>query len=337
MKNGIEIEIITYNRPQVVEKWLEINFKKIKALNIALALYDSSTNNETEMLVNKYNENHKGDIKYVHLPSTTKIDNKVLAAILESEYSYVWPLGDSRCIDFCAVENKVLPFYKKGYDFMCIWSKTGKNNDEKTYNSAQDFFDECFWHTTWMGGIIFNRAIFSPLDNDDAKKYYMNRYNREDAFNYLGIFYDLIAGKNIQASMSFVDITEMFPNKITGWISRYMDVWCGNLCYLIDTINDYYKPSKEKVLKETWHVLRLDSPLWCYKARKKGGLNKQIFEHYDKLGYIDRVTIHKKKMLAYTTMPYLKLRIVVIADRAKYFVQRVLRKLIRMAGLEGKI
>ena len=331
MKDGIEIVISTYNRAPILMKWLELNYDKLSSLGFALAVYDSSTVDETEILIADLNIKYSDAIKYVRVPATTRIDDKVLMGIIESEYEYVWPIGDSRKVDFDEVERKVVPFYKENFDFMCIWQDSGKNNDGRIYYDAVTFFEDCFWHATWLGGIIFKQSIFDSLKDSEVKNAFLKKYYRDDSFSYLGIFYDLIAKKEIRASMSFIHIEELAKNKKPGWLSRYLDVWCGNLCYLMDTIDDAYNSVKAKALRETWEVLGLDGVIWCYAARKAGGLRVDSIAQYDKLGCLDRVTDKKEKIYHYATISVHRLRLLVYITRieklfragVKYIFRRI--------------
>ena len=296
MEKSIEIEIITYNRSKILDRWLQENLNVVNKLNMGIAIYDSSSNNETEELIKEYNLRHHNRIKYVHLPSSIRVDEKVITAILESDYRYVWPIGDSRSIDFSAFESRVIPFVNHGYDFVCIWPKVGLKNSVREFSDSVDFFCDCFWHTTWLGGLIFCKDIFSPLQSRNILKEYLVKYCKNDGFSYLGIFYDLIAQRRIKALLSYVSHQDLEPKKVPGWLSRYLEVWCGNLCYLIDSVDDAYNTVKEKVLKETWQVLALDGAHWCYHARKNNGLTLKDYNYYDSNGLLDRVSRHKKRI-----------------------------------------
>ena len=301
MTQGIEIAIVTYNRSDILRKWMENCLDQAFKYSFAISVYDSSTNSETEQLIKSMNEKYDHAIKYEHLKSSIRIDDKVIHAILNTDFEYVWPCGDSYIIDFEDIAKKVIPFYEKKYDFMCLYKDTGSDNDGKSYADPREFFTECFWHSTWLGGLIFKRSLWSELDDNVLLKEYQKKYDRQDGFSYLGIFYDIIANKNIIASMSFVDLKSLSILKKSSWHKRFLDVWCGNLCYVVDSIDSSYN-TKDVVLKGVWKNAKLDEVRVLYKARKMGGLNIQSLEYYDGLGYIERLTDKKKRLYRFATL-----------------------------------
>lgn len=320
---NIEIIISTYNRSSILESWINNNYKQCTEIGIGLSIYDSSTNDETEKLVNIINaKNILPKIKYVRKESSIRVDEKVLLSIIESSADFVWPLGDSTSINFTDVKNKVLPFLRKDYDFVCVFGNTRLNNDGKTYTRPIDFFGDCFWHATWLGGIIFNKKIFSSLKNKDIYETMLYKYDRNDGFSYLGIFFELIAYRNVKAAFTVIKTDGAIGRKkVQGWLKRYMEVWCDNLIYFVDTIPEYYNAQKDKVLKETWQILDLGD-IWSYKARLAGGLSKEIYEHYDQLGYIDRVLDDKSRIRRFATLPRPLLK-------PYYYIVRISKKIVR--------
>lgn len=332
MKSGIEIQISTYNRKAILEKWIEKNYDKIVQLGIALAIYDSSTNDETSRLIEEINSQVERKIKYVRIDSDMRLDEKVLISMMQSEYSYVWPLGDSRAIDFVDIEKKVLPYVEKGCDFVCLWSSTLVDNDCKEYTEATEFFYDCFWHATWLGGLIIKKEILLGLNEPSVLDVYLKKYPRNDGFSYLGIFFDLIANKKISAFFVVVKIEEMSPNKTPGWLKRYLEVWCDNLCYLMDKMDNSYDFAKGKVVKEIWRTLCLDGPIWCYKARLMGGLDKSVFFCYEKEGYIDRVSEHKTRMKRFATLSRPALDVYFLVLTLQYYVKKVIKKIGKGGG-----
>lgn len=301
MKNTIEIAISTYNRANILKLWFEKNYKVAADIGFKISVYDSSTNDETKKIVELLNQSLKWNIKYVHLAPSVRLDDKIMMSVFETECDYVWPLGDSRTFDFSVIEKKIIPFTDRSYDVICLWSQLNHDNDGKTYTNPADFFNECFWHVTWLGGIIYKRTVFDFNFQDDTYKKYMSIFNRNDGFSNNGMMFNVIAQKeNIRISTSEIGkIDELVKSKTPGWLKRYIEVWGDNLSYMIDNLDDIYNPYKDKVLKEVWRVLALDSGEWCYRAKMEGGLTPKIYEHYDSVGLLDRVSDNKKRIRFY--------------------------------------
>lgn len=321
MKYSIEIAIATYNRSNILKKWFQEDLSQVFDVGFHLSVYDSSTNNDTEKLVQEINKTNDKKIRYVHVADSLRLDEKILMSVLTSECDYVWPLGDSRTLDLEVVKNKVVPFIDKGYDVACVWSDSGLGNDGKTYTDVNEFFYDCFWHATWLGGIIFKRSIFDFNYGDKEYLNYMRKFNRNDGFSNMGMLFNVLAKKEkVRISFSEIGgIHEVSDQKTPGWLKRYLEVWCDNLCYVIDNLDEVYNPSKAKVLKEVWNVLSLDKAEWCYKARLAGGLSSEIYDYYDKLGLLDRVSDHKGRICFYAKSNRLLIE-------SGYFVFRCKRK-----------
>ena len=323
MNRSVEISISTYNRAHILEAWLNENYKQLNKIGIKLSVYDSSTNDDTLNLIKKWNSaDEDAKIRYVRKASSIRVDDKVLQSILDSSADYVWPLGDATSIDFEDVSSKVIRFLNENYDFVCVFGSTKNNNDGMTYSSSLLFFENCFWQTTWLGGLIFKRSIFNSLLEKDRYNYFLTKYNRNDGFSYLGIFYELIADKQITSSFVIVRTDGTIgKNKIQGWLKRFMEVWCDNLIYFVDSLPDYYNSRKEKVLKETWKILDLDG-IWSYKARCCGTLSKDIYEYYDQMGYLDRILNNKTRLRRFATLPNAFIKLY-------YLILKIQRKLTR--------
>lgn len=323
LNKTIEIAISTYNRARILENWINGNYRQLSECGFRLSIYDSSTNDETEKLINSLNKQKNfPEINYVRKDSSIRIDEKVLQSILESSADYIWPLSDSVGIDAEDIKNKVIPFLERDYEFVCVFGSTKLDNDGKTYTRPIDFFSDCFWHATWLGGIIFNKDVFVSLKDEATYQSMLNKFNRNDGFSYLGIFFEIIADRKIKAAFTVIRTDGTIgKNKVQGWLKRYMEVWCDNLIYFVDSIPAYYNPQKEKVLKETWKILDLDGT-WGYKARVNGSLSKEIYEHYDQLGYLNRVLEDKTRIKMFATLPK-------IFVKPYYLFTEISRKIVR--------
>lgn len=297
MIQKIEIALATYNRPEFVKKWFELHMTSIEKLGFIVSVYDSSTNLETRKIVEQARLHSKNIIRYFCIEPTMRVDEKVLYSITNSTCKYVWPLGDSNYYDLINLKEKVIPYINQNYDVACIFGKTKLNNDDKTYTDAVEFFKDCFWHATWLGGMVFKKELFDFKYKDEEFNAYMKKYNRNDGFSYLGVFYDIIANKsNLRISFNVIKTEPIFKNKTPGWLKRYFEVWGDNLCFFVDNLDPKYNQVKDEVLRTTWKILKLDGVKWCCRARLAGGLNKEIFERYDSSGLIDRVSSHKQKI-----------------------------------------
>lgn len=89
MQKGVELAISTYNRPYILKKWLDANYRDVINLGFSLAVYDSSNQDETEKLILQVNSRCKKKIKYRRIDSNIRLDEKVIISMVESDYEYV--------------------------------------------------------------------------------------------------------------------------------------------------------------------------------------------------------------------------------------------------------
>lgn len=308
-ENKLDIAIITYNRAPVLKLWLSHNLERILDLGIGLMVFDGSTNNETDELISKTNERIGNKrIRYYHYDPSIRLDVRAIDGILKSKAEYVWLLGDSRKLDFDEIIGKCKAGIEHHIDYVCIWDKSIEAKDGKVYENPSVFLDECFWHATWLGGLIIKRSLFEPLYDNAIRDKFLDKYNREDGFVYLGIFFELLAQKAMSKGLliSTKEITELGilgKTKKPSWLPRYMDVWCGNLVYVIDSLPSVYDNVKNSALRRTWDKVRLDGYFWLSQARVKGGIDAKIFKKYDDSGMIRRVSAHRNRMKLISYMP----------------------------------
>lgn len=328
MDNKIEIAVIT-NRSAVVIKWLEASVPNIFTLGFALAVYDSSPNDEVERWIKLHNQNSNICIKYRKFDSSYRIDDKFFLSIIESKSEYVFPIGDSRLLNFREVKEKISSFIENKFDFISLYS-TEVCQDGKVFTDSKLFFKECFWFSTLLGGLIYKKSIFDILMDEEGWNYYINKYNRNDGFSNNGVFFDLIAEREIQAIFLKIQMKEMFPQKNRAWLPRFMEVWCDNLCYMFDQLSVVYKEDKDYVLRKTWKEIRLDSVQWCYKARKSGGLSKEIYEFYDSNGLLARVTDKIGRVRFFATQPIAIVSSYYFLHSTFYIGYRCIRKVYRI-------
>lgn len=324
--NQLEIAIITRDRSSILREWLNRNLIDIKSNNIRLSVYDSSSNDETELLTKQFSD-FDYNIYYKRLDYDYRIDDKVLDSILKSKCEYIWPISDSLAPNFDLFLEKAFSFFEQKLDLIGVWNETVKEKEKIDYNTPYELFEDCFWHLTWLGGLIFRTDLFSSLQEVNEKNKYLSVFNRNDGFSYLGIFYNLIAkNNNIRAKIIAVEFNGFATaeKKKPAWVKRFYEVWCDNLCYLIDNLSIVYDPYKDKVVRSTWEFLHLDGFYWSCMARLNGGLNKSIFNKYFENRLLDRVTNHKGRIKLIAFMPCFFSRLCILIGKCLNYVKTVL-------------
>lgn len=303
MLEKIEVTVSTYNRSKILSKWFDGFLPSLDQYGISVSIYDSSENEETKELVGSLNRtrNSNRKIRYFRIPAETRVDAKVLYSILNAQREYVWPMGDSRTANLTSLNEKGEHCFEENIGYISLgWNH--RYEDGKIYHDPAVFFRDMFWQSTLLGGLIFRKDIFAPLIDSKTKARFLSKYCKDDGFSYLGIFYELISNngsaKGLLIDFKFEDIK---LSKKPNWLKRYLEVWCENLCYLVDCLPMEYSPYKNEVLRETWKKIGCDGWYWLLRARVENGINPKIYKKYTENRILERVTEHRGriKMVAY--------------------------------------
>ena len=316
-KNEFEIAIVTYNRAKFVEEWISQCYSNLLSRNIALSIYDSSSNEETEELIRSLNKVNQRHIHYVKVDSAIAIGYKPMLPIFRCTSKYVWVSGDSRMHDFEELDAKVFPYIKKGIDYILLNAITNNENDGKVYTEKSEFLRECLISTTCIGLSIYKRSIFNELFSnvqwlEECDMAFKSNYG----FGWLGYFYSVFANNEYKAVFSVVKTINILPGKKKqAWASRFYECWVENLCDLIDRIPEIYK-NKDLVIRETWTRMNLESHFYCYRARVCGGLDSTVFNKYLNNGMLARVTKKLNRIRIYAMAPIWTVKILYFFHRA---------------------
>lgn len=289
--NELEVALVTYNRCEFVIEWMNLCYSELCTRNIIFSVYDSSSNDETEVALRQWTSANLSQVNYHRIDSSVQIGYKPMIPILNSKADYIWVMGDSRTHDFSELDIKVFPLIKEQIDLITLHIVNNRENDGKIYDDEGSFLKECFVSSTCIGLTIYKRSIFAPLiESPHLQESYDSLFRRNYAFAWLGYFYSVLVLKPWKAAFVVAKIYNVLPDrKKQVWAGRFYESWVQNLCDLMDKIPDTYS-TKKTVARETWEILGLDAYPNCFKARLSGGLNKSIYQKIKENGMLIRVT-----------------------------------------------
>lgn len=288
--NKLEIALVTYNRPKFVEKWISLCLKDFLIRNIKVSIYDSSTNNETENIVNDVIRNGCY-VEYNKIDSNTSIGFKPIYPILKSESEYIWVFGDSRFHDINDLDNEVFPIVNSSeYDCILLQIIGNCKNDEVFYDK-ETFLRNCFISMTCIGMSIYKTELFKNVFIDDKKEFCKKMFDDNYAFAWLGYFLTAYScSENNKSILKKILINDLLPSqKVQQWRKRFLESWIQNLCDLLDRIPRKYGDI-DYVINNIWKTLKLDSNSNLIRCRVSGELNIKTLKHYIKNGMIYRAT-----------------------------------------------
>lgn len=164
----IAVCIPTYNHPKVVEDVLSKCIDDYTKCQIDMYYYDSSDNDETKEIVEKYQNTGYKNIFYVKIPSDIGGNQKMLIIFgeegLKKEYEYIWLVKDRSFCPFITL-NKILDEAKKGHDVIflgCV--NNGHMEENKIYKKPAEFYQKWGWLATSWDTVIYKRdSILSNI------------------------------------------------------------------------------------------------------------------------------------------------------------------------------
>lgn len=318
----LEIALITRSRAKVVHKFLEYCIDAIKEINAVFSIYDSSSDDDTESIVKEYvRSGYK--IYYHRLPYEYPLGEKYLDSILYSKSKYIWPIGDSTAIDFREFAAKSYNYIKSEADLIVNYGSVVRQFEGIDFKNPKELYKNCLWFMTWLGSEIYHKELYREIITEERKDDIIHRMNNGYGSWYpqLGILLEALEHKKTVHTYVVGLNSEGLATaeKNQAWVKDSFRTWCRDLCLLVDTCGSNCKIELEQAIKSTWDILKLDGDYWLCRARMENGINSLLYEEYDRLGYIDRVSSNKKriKQWAYMNQDEAKRRFKTIKIRSK--------------------
>lgn len=167
----IQVIIPTYNRPKCIELLLKNCIGKYKGDKFKFVVLDSSTNEETKMVLKNVQ-----NLEYRRFDPSILLDDKVIGAILGCQEEYYWLLGDGNLVDFNMMDYWISQF--SDFDVLEVDLLSSKRSRIRTqdnyeiHNDLMKFIKERYSHLTYWGATIVRteKAKFLFI-NGMMKKY----------------------------------------------------------------------------------------------------------------------------------------------------------------------
>lgn len=300
-----EIALATYNRPEYVKEWLSHCYEPALKRNIAISVYDSSTNEDTRNYIELFNESRSVKVNYVRIDSSTIIGYKPMYPILQSSAKFLWVSGDSRYHDFDELDELLFShIHNDEIDYAALAIVNNRENGGKIYTDRSEMIHDFFVSGTCIGLSVYRLSMFERLKADPSYKAEMDKHFKDNyAFGWLGYFYHVYALKDYKALFVNAKVNEILPGKkVQSWARWFYRCWVDDLLELIDNLPEEYE-NKNNIPFEVWKVLFLDSVRYCYRARKKGDLDSEKYEELIRNGKLRRVTRKTGKIRLFAKGP----------------------------------
>ena len=273
----VAVCIPTYNRPDVIQEYIENTVFRYLRHNFDIFIYDSSEDKLTEEIVKKGMQQYTG-LHYRKVDSSIHSNRKVYNIFMEfgsrQEYDYLWVCSDYiRWTEF--VLDSVRKYIEKKYDIIIPNYQDVEKIGNKEYVDINALFLDCAWHMTLFGATILR---VSTMLNDINWNGLVERYMVPDCINHshVAFYFEKLAAmkgwKAVHLSFSKSDMIVSSMRKYSGW---HKDCWPT----MINKLPECYK-NKKRVIKK----IGVNSGILSYqnlkKLKRQKIFNKEVYRCY---------------------------------------------------------
>lgn len=282
--NKLCIILVTANRPSAVEGNLKVITKDCYDYGIDVIIYDSSDNDKTKNVVQKYATKYDNVIydRWTGTYDGVAIDDKVIDAYKKYStiYEYVWQTRDGVAISISDVISDINNLMEDENDVIIVdhFLRDYKHHGAKKYDECSLLFKEQCAHLQTLGTFIvrseFIKNVISEIALDDntyglycpiAFFYYWSNHEVKVA-SWVGKLWLPMDGA---ATNSF-------------WTRKILYQWGERWYNLIDNLPKVYDKYKQEVLLIETFDFKPFRLKYLIKAKQNGGLNLSLINKYKK-------------------------------------------------------
>ena len=296
--------IPTYKRPDMIAEFMEQYMFGYKERGIDVYIYDSSSDNETELVVQKFQQ-QTDCLYYIRIPEEVNAIAKVYRIFqqfeLKKEYDFIWACGDRIRYPVEALDN-ILPQISLEYDVIHINSVDEEGIGSRDYEDYNEYFIDCAWHTTMFGALLLN--CHTMLKNVCWKKY-EDKYLNDDFLScahvcfYFNRFLELPKFHAKYFSGYYCYTTKL--KKQCGWYKDTFKILGERWVRAIESFPACYT-DKDKVIRKFGKYVALENESAFLQKRIDGIYDEKIYARYENiLPRICDVPIERLKEIAFMT------------------------------------
>lgn len=167
-ENSLCILIPTYNRSDAIDYYLGKKLDVFSAAHFDVVIYDSSSNDLTQNVVEKYMKKGYDCLHYVTYKDPegdiygTKKSRDALVECAD-HYEYVWLCGDTAILLLEEYQDELFELIKNGYDVIHIYVNKMGIPSERDMDYKR-FFKCFFWSMTHWCSFILSKRFIKKMD-----------------------------------------------------------------------------------------------------------------------------------------------------------------------------
>ncbi len=276
--NELLIAVPTLNHPKLVMFYLANILDVASEHNIDICIYDASSDDRTEQIVQKRVLQGYSNLFYKRYPENTLLEDRCGDIYVNSGHKYVWLCGDGCVLNLRKSIDIIQNEIAKNKDIICLDSEVARGVEYKEYTDAVKFCRECFAATTYFGGVILNTELVSKELFDYCKKRYL-----EHAVP--AVYYELFKSGKISATYVRQNFSEKSVYKkirVSQKGGRDIYAYAQLFTETIRKLPDIYGPIKKDLEKVLGKVTGMYSWPYLWVMRVDGNLNLKTYFKYRK-------------------------------------------------------
>lgn len=256
MSRNLAVAIPTYNSSKIVDEMLEHQFCIFKAYRIDVYIYDSSTNNDTYILIkNKWNYEN---VFYKKFTSNINSNTKVYRIYqdLGDKYDYIWMTRDYHFYSNKALCG-ILESTKENFDMIVVNSYENSDKKYEIIKDKKEVLFKCISPMTMYGAAIIKTSTmlknvcWGELENNYLKSDCVN-------FSHIALYFEqLYKCEDITVKYFYDKTKEMRRSRYKEhslWADETIRIWSECWCRTVEMICKLYGVDNEfekKVLKSS--------------------------------------------------------------------------------------
>ena len=254
----LSVCIATYNRADYIEQTLQSFLSKHND-NIEILVGDSSTNQLTREIVERYNRQFQY-LKYINLGEKRGVDVDYCKTIEQATGRFCWLFSDDDIVDEDALDRVLKEISKETYDLIvinsslysidlktCYRSRFVERTADTVYTKVQfeQFFVELADILSFIGCVVISRELWNARD----KRSYFGT-----EFVHVGvIFQELILGDVLFVAEPLIKIR--LNN--SQWSPRQFRIWINSWPRLVWSFELFSNRSKSSICGiDSWKMFR---------------------------------------------------------------------------------
>ncbi len=339
--------IPTFEQKDRIFEFLEQFMSGYEERGIDVYIYDSSIDDETEIIVKNY-QHQTDNLYYIRVSNElTSIDKmyKIFQQFgLKKEYDFIWACGDGIRYSLEAIDI-ILPQISIEYDVIHINSMDEEGIGNREYKDCNEYFMDCAWHTTLFGALILN---YHTMLKDVCWEKYEAKFLNDVFLSfahvcfYFNRFLELQQFHSKHISGYYCYTTKL--KKQCGWYKNTFKVLGERWVKSIESLPDCYT-NKDEVLRKFGRYAALENESAFLQKRIDGVYDENIYAQYEKvLPRICDIPIKRMKEIAFMTKEQAGLEMQKWVDERRKnglaelnsFIEKYPKFLIYGAGLNAK-